>query len=759
MTKENGKKLVIVESPAKAKTINKILGKDYKVTASVGHIIDLPKTRLGVDIDNGFEPEYTVIEGKNDIIRKLKSEAKGVSQILVATDPDREGEAIAYFIADSVRKVNPNIFRIEFNEITRPAVLKALEHPRSIDQHRVEAQQARRVMDRIVGYQVSPVLWKAIYKGLSAGRVQSVALRLICEREAEIDAFKPVEYWSITAELQTDSQEKFSARLVQIGKEKLDPNKFHIGSEGEAKRHYDRLQQETYRVTKIKRDKVTKRPGPPFITSTLQQDASRRFSMSTSRVMSTAQKLYEGIQLGDKGEVGLITYMRTDSTRISPEALEAVRTYIAESYGSEYLPPKPNIYKTKKSAQDAHEAIRPTYLSSEYEPKKLKKYLTPDQFKIYDLIWKRFVASQLKPAIADRLSIEITAGEYLFRASGEVITFRGYLLVYQPEAEEKKSEDEEDNLPENLPKKIAEGEILKLLELLMQQHFTKPPARYSESSLVKMMDNLGIGRPSTYAQIIATLFQRKYIEKLERALAPTELGKTVNALLVKHFPNIFNVQFTAEMENGLDKIEANESSYRQAMDEFYIPFKATLDNVSGKIQDIKQSLQKDTGEACEVCGKPMVIKWGRNGQFLACSGFPECKNTRPLETPPPPEETDEKCPTCGSPMVIKRGRYGEFMACSRYPECKTTKPLSTGVSCPEDNCGGTLVQKQSRRGKIFFGCDRYPKCQFAMWNKPRATACPKCNYRIMEEKTTRKDGFYLQCPKCKHRETVDELMG
>ncbi|MCB0305098.1 MAG: type I DNA topoisomerase [Calditrichaeota bacterium] len=759
MTKENGKKLVIVESPAKAKTINKILGKDYKVTASVGHIIDLPKTRLGVDIDNGFEPEYTVIEGKNDVIRKLKSEAKGVSEILVATDPDREGEAIAYFIADSVRKVNSNIFRIEFNEITRPAVLKALDHPRSIDQHRVEAQQARRVMDRIVGYQVSPVLWQTIYKGLSAGRVQSVALRLICEREAEIDAFKPVEYWSITAELQTASQENFLARLVQIGKEKLDPNKFHIGSEGEAKRHYEQLQQETYRVTKIKRDKVTKRPGPPFITSTLQQDASRRFSMSTSRVMSTAQKLYEGIQLGDKGEVGLITYMRTDSTRISPEALDAVRTYIAESYGSEYLPPKPNIYKTKKSAQDAHEAIRPTYLNSEYEPKKLKKYLTPDQFKIYDLIWKRFVASQLKPAIADRLSIEITAGEYRFRASGEVITFRGYLLVYQPEAEEKKSDDEDDNLPENLPKQIAEGEILKLLELLMKQHFTKPPARYSESSLVKMMDNLGIGRPSTYAQIIATLFQRKYIEKLERALAPTELGKTVNALLVKHFPNIFNVQFTAEMENGLDKIEAHESSYRQAMDEFYIPFKETLDKVSGKIKEIKLSLQKDTGEACDVCGKPMVIKWGRNGQFLACSGFPECKNTRPLETPPPPEETDEKCPTCGSPMVIKRGRYGEFMACSRYPECKTTKPLSTGVSCPEDNCNGTLVQKQSRRGKIFFGCDQYPKCQFAMWNKPRATTCPKCNYSIMEEKTTRKDGFYLQCPKCKHREMVEELTG
>lgn len=758
MSKSNGKKLVIVESPAKAKTINKILGKDFSVSASVGHVIDLPSNKLGVDIENGFQPEYTVIKGKNDVIKKLKSAAKGVSEVLLATDPDREGEAIAYFVADSIKKINTNIQRIEFNEITKPAVLRALENPRTIDMDRVQAQQARRVMDRIVGYQVSPVLWSTIHKGLSAGRVQSVALRLICEREDEIEKFVPVEYWSITADLETESKEKFSAKLVRIGKEKLDPNKFRISNQGEAQKHYEQLLKEKFQVSKIKREKINKRPAPPFITSTLQQDAARRFGMTTSRIMSNAQKLYEGINIGEKGEVGLITYMRSDSVRVSPEAIKSVREYVASSYGPDYLPPKPNVYKTKKGAQDAHEAIRPTYISSEYEPKKLKPFLTPDQFKVYDLIWKRFVASQLKPAVADRLTIEITAGDYLFRASGEVITFRGWMLVYQPQPEEKKNDDEDgEQRPENLPQKISEGEVLNLLELILKQHFTKPPGRFSESSLVKMMDRLGIGRPSTYAAIISTLFNRKYIVKMDRALAPTELGRTVNFLLVNNFPDIFNVQFTANMEEGLDKIEQHESSYGETLDNFYLLFKKTLDQVTDNIKSIKQSLQKDSGEKCDNCGKPMLIKWGRNGQFLACSGYPECKNTRPLEAPPEPIETDEKCDNCGSTMVIRQGRYGEFMACSRYPECKTTKPISTGVSCPNDGCNGTLVQKQSRKGKIFFGCDQFPKCNYAIWNKPRAQACGKCGFPLVEEKTTRNDGFFLQCPTCKHKEKVEEL--
>lgn len=755
MSKGNGKKLVVVESPAKAKTINKILGKDYKVTASVGHVIDLPKSKLGVDIENGYAPEYTVIRGKNEIIKQLRSAAKSAEEVLLATDPDREGEAIAYFIADNIQKVNDNIQRVEFNEITRSAVLNAIQNPRKIDMNRVQAQQARRVLDRIVGYQVSPVLWRTIYKGLSAGRVQSVALRLICEREAEIDAFVPVEHWSVTAQLETEAKEKFSAKLVKIGNKALNPDKFHISSQEEAQQHYEKLRNETYRITKIKREKIKKNPPAPFITSTLQQDASRRFRMTTSRVMSAAQRLYEGINIEGKGEIGLITYMRTDSTRISEEAISAVRHYITESYGTDFLPEKPNVYKTKKSAQDAHEAIRPTYINSDLEPQKIKQYLTPDQFKLYDLIWKRFVASQLKPAIADRMTIEVTAGEYLFRASGESIVFRGFLQVYSElKAVDKKTDDITNN-PENLPNKISEGEALSLLDLILKQHFTKPPPRYTESALVKMLDKLGIGRPSTYASIISTLIHRQYIEKKDRALHPTELGKTVNVLLVKHFPNIFNVEFTALMENELDKIEQDAATYTETLDEFYQPFKQTLDQVEGKLKDIKQSLQKESDVTCEKCGRKMVVKWGRNGQFLACSGFPDCKNTRPLEEPEPPKPTDEKCEKCGSPMVLKRGKYGEFLACSSYPECKNTRPISTGVSCPVDGCKGEIVQRNSRRGKIFYSCSEYPTCKFALWNRPRAEKCPNCGYPILEEKNTRKDGQFLQCPECKHKEMIE----
>ncbi|RMI04935.1 MAG: type I DNA topoisomerase [Calditrichaeota bacterium] len=761
MSRGNGKKLVVVESPAKAKTINKILGKDYEVAASVGHIIDLPKSKIGVEIEKGFKPQYNIIKGKNEVIKRLREAAGKASEVLIATDPDREGEAIAYHIADTIKKVNPNIHRIEFNEITRPAVLKALEHPRDIDMNRVNAQQARRVMDRLVGYMVSPVLWKTIYRGLSAGRVQSVALRLICEREREIESFRPVEYWSITAHLETPSQERFSARLVKIGDKTLDPEKFRIATEQEARQHYQKLQQETFTVSRIKKEKVQKKPPPPFITSTLQQDAARRFGMTTSRIMSTAQRLYEGIPIGDKGELGLITYMRTDSTRISNEALSKVREYVANTYGPDYLPDKPNIYKAKKGAQDAHEAIRPTYISPEFEPQKLKPYLTADQFKIYDLIWKRFVASQLKPAIAERMTIDISAGEYLFRASGETIIFRGFLQVYQPDGEQNSGgaspEGDETNTPENLPRKISQGDLLKLLDLILKQNFTKPPPRYTESTLVKLLDKLGIGRPSTYAQIISTLFQRKYVEKINRALVPTELGKIVNDLLVKHFPNIFNVKFTAQMESELDKIEQNQATYLDTMNGFYDPFKQTLDKVTSQVEDIRQALQQPTEETCDLCGRPMVVRWGRNGKFLACSGFPECKNTRPLEEDAPEVQTEETCEKCGSPMVVKRGRYGEFLACSRYPECKNTRPISTGVACPEEGCSGTIVQRQSRKGKIFYSCSEYPNCKFALWNRPSATPCPECGYPLMEEKTTRRDGFYLQCPKCKHKEVMEEL--
>ncbi len=752
----DGKKLVIVESPAKAKTINKILGKDYKVAASVGHLIDLPKSKLGVDIENDFEPQYVTIRGKSKIIKELKQEASKSGEVLLATDPDREGEAIAYHIAQSLGNTNKKITRIEFNEITRDAVRRALEHPRQVDLDRVNAQQARRVMDRIVGYQVSPFLWETIFRGLSAGRVQSVALRLLCEREDDVDAFVAVEYWTVDAMLETPANKIFKARLIKIDGNTLDPSKFRIATEAEAEEHRKALLREAYRVEKVEKKTIKKKPPAPFITSTLQQEASRRLRMTTSRVMSIAQQLYEGIDLGDKGNVGLITYMRTDSTRISSEALGKIREYITASYGTDYLPSKPNFYGKKKAAQDAHEAIRPSYLEAAYEPKKLKKYLSADQYKIYDLIWRRFLACQMKPALADKTIVHIKAGRYEFRAEGEIITFRGYLLAYGDKAPDEKSDENGDDNFVDIPKDIAEEQILNLNELLIEQKFTQPPPRYTESTLVKTLDKLGIGRPSTYAQIISTLFNRKYVERKERALLPTELGRTVNTLLVNHFPDIFNVKFTAEMEDSLDKIEQHDASYQETLNGFYQPFKKALENVKAQKSEIKKELQEETDMKCDVCGRPMVIRWGRNGRFYACTGYPECKNTKPLEEP---EEkvTDEVCEVCGSPMVVKRGRFGEFLACSNYPECKHTRPISTGVSCPEDGCDGTIVQRQSKKGKIFYSCSNYPKCKFALWDKPVNVECPNCAYPLMVEKVSRARGYYLQCPSCKHKKSEEKL--
>lgn len=754
MTSKNGKNLVIVESPAKAKTINKILGNSFKVAASVGHIIDLPKSRIGVDIDNGYVPDYMVIKGKSKVIKELKEAAKRAKSILLATDPDREGEAIAYHISDTIKDVNSNIKRVEFNEITKPAVLKAVKHPRKIDLSRVDAQQARRVMDRIVGYMVSPILWKTIYKGLSAGRVQSVALRLICEKEEEIESFNSVEYWNVLANLKTKSGEEFIAKLHSIGGKTLDVRKFRIENEKDVDQHLEKLKGATFIISEIRRDEVVKYPAPPFTTSTIQQDAARRFRMNTNKIMRVAQQLYEGINIGDSGDMGLITYMRTDSTRVSKESLEGVRNYIAGSYGTDYVPSKPNYYRTKKSAQDAHEAIRPTQLAKEFEPRMIKKYLTNEQYKIYELIWKRFVASQMKPAIAEKTTIFVLADDYVFRAEGEVIKFRGYLQAYQPESEDDELELEKTS--NKIPKIISEREKLKLLELQKQQNFTKPPPRYSDSTLVKELDRLGIGRPSTYSQILTTLFNRKYIDRLERFIRPTDLGRTVNLLLIDHFPNIFNVKFTAAMENDLDQIAMRKSSYKDTLDGFYQPFKESLDHVSGNIKNIKQSLQNTTDQKCDLCGRNMVIKWGRNGKFLACSGYPECKNTKPLEEPKPPKHSDEACEICGSPMIIKRGKFGEFLACSRYPDCKNTRPISTKIDCPEENCGGTILQRQSRKGKIFYGCSEYPKCKFAIWNRPVDKNCPVCKYPIMENKITRKEGHFYQCPQCKHKEILEK---
>ncbi|GAB4379929.1 MAG: type I DNA topoisomerase [Calditrichia bacterium] len=749
-------KLVIVESPAKAKTIHKILGKEYEVAASVGHIIDLPKSQFGVDIENGFKPQFVTIKGKNKIIKQLRDQAKTAEEIILATDPDREGEAIAFHIAKSLESINKNISRIEFQEITRNAVLRALEHRREIDMARVNAQQARRVMDRIVGYQVSPILWETIFKGLSAGRVQSVALRLICEREEEIDKFIPIEYWTVEAFLERPEKEVFRSKLVSIDGKTLDPQKFRIANKQEAEAHRQSLFEETYRVSEIEKKTLTKKPPPPFITSTLQQEASRKLRMTTTRIMSIAQQLYEGINLGNKGNVGLITYMRTDSTRISSEAINKVRPYIAQLYGPTYLPAKPNVFAKGKSAQDAHEAIRPTYLESEYEPKQIKKFLTSDQYKLYELIWRRFLACQMKPAKIDKTIVHIKAGRYGFRTEGEVITFRGFLVAYEngeEEAENGRSEPKQDN---RIPPSLAVDQILKLEDLKIEQKFTQPPPRYTESTLVKMLEKLGIGRPSTYAQIISTILTRKYIERNERSLVPTELGKTVNRLLVHHFPDIFNIRFTAKMELSLDKIEQKQAEYVDTLDKFYRPFHASLEKVREKKKEIKKELQEETELKCEICGRVMVVKWGRNGRFYACSGFPECKNTKPIEEQVE-RESEEICERCGSPMRIKRGRFGEFLACSNYPTCKNTRPISTGVHCPLEGCDGTLVQRQSKKGKVFYSCSRYPDCKYALWDKPVNQSCPQCGFSIMVEKTNRVQGYFLLCPSCKFKKVEDEL--
>ena len=732
------KSLVIVESVAKTKTINRILGKDFIVKASIGHIKDLPKKRLGVDIEDGFEPEYITIKGKGKTLQELKRLATQSDQVFLATDPDREGEAIAYHIAEELKNKNSNIRRVLFNEITASAVKHAIEHPTEIDLDKVEAQKARRVMDRLVGYQISPILWKTIYRGLSAGRVQSVALRLICEREDEIEAFVPEEYWTITALLRGEETSPFRAKLVKIaGKAPK------IGDEDTARYYVEDIRKKSFRVQSIVKKEIKRNPPPPFITSTLQQDAARRFGFTAQRIMSIAQQLYEGIELGGEGSVGLITYMRTDSTRIAKEALAAVREYIGTAYGQEYLPDKPRFFKRKGNIQDAHEAIRPTSMAR--EPRKIAKYLTPDQLKLYQLIWNRFVASQMAPSVHEQTTIDIAADEYLFRKTGSVIKFRGYLQVYE-DITEKDEEGENGDGKDVFPVNLREGETVKLLELLPEQHFTKPPARYSESTLIKELDRLGIGRPSTYALIISTLLNRKYVEKKERRLHPTELGRTVNRLLVTNFPDVFNVKFTAEMEAELDQIESGEKSSVAVLKEFYGPFRQAVEQVDSKRLEIKSSLQEKLNEKCPECGNPLVIKWGRNGKFIACSNYPECRYTRPLEE----EETrtDEKCELCGADMVIKTGRYGRFLACSNYPRCKNTRPLSLNIPCPK-GCGGTIVERRSRRGKLFYGCSNYPKCNFATWYKPVPEPCPQCGNSYMEERHSKTKGEYLRCPVCK----------
>jgi DNA topoisomerase-1 len=742
------KSLVIVESVAKTKTISKFLGRGFEVRSSVGHVKDLPKHRLGVKIEDGFEPEYITIRGKGKILNELRKLAAQSDTVFIATDPDREGEAIAKHIAEEIATRNRNIRRVLFNEITEKAVKAAIDQPTEIDEDKVEAQKARRVVDRLVGYQVSPILWRTIYRGLSAGRVQSVALRLICEREDEIEAFVPEEYWSITAMLQGFRTDPFASKLI-----KIDGKNLKLGTEKDTRAVVEDLRKQRYTVKDIQKKKTRRNPPAPFTTSTLQQAAAQRLGFTAKRTMMVAQQLYEGVELGTKGPTGLITYMRTDSIRVADEALEAVREYIYSNFGKEYLPKTARRYKAKSGAQDAHEAIRPT--SMQFEPRAIKRYLSADQYRLYELIWSRFVASQMTPAELEQTTIDITAGKrYLFRTTGSVITFRGFLQVYEDIKENGEAKEEDGS--SKIPTELKVGEDLRLLELIPKQHFTKPPPRYTESSLVKTLDELGIGRPSTYATIISTILQRKYVTKDGRQLVPSDLGRTVNKILIANFPHIFNVHFTAEMEAELDRVESGERQFLEVVKSFYEPFTRALQATESKREEILEEVQEETTEKCPKCGRDLIIRWGRNGRFMACTGYPECRYTAPVE-PEEQEVSGEKCEKCGRDMIIKNGRFGRFLACSGYPECKNTRSITIGVKCPNEGCDGMVVEKRTRRGRVFYGCNNYPKCDFASWHRPVARQCPECGHPYLEERYRRGSdrsmpqakGDYLRCPNCK----------
>ena len=738
-----GRSLVVVESPAKAKTISKYLGAKFVVEASVGHIKNLPKSKIGVDVENGFQPVYETITGKDEVIDRLRSHAAHASAVFIATDPDREGEAIAWHIAKEIDHANDNVYRVLFHEITERGVSEAMANPTSIDQSLVDSQQARRVMDRLVGYKISPFLWKTVYYGLSAGRVQSVAVRLICEREAEIDAFVPNEYWSIVAEFGTEHSDPFLAKLFKIGDQ--DPV---IGNGETAQQHLAAIRAEQFRIDDVQRKPVRRNPNPPFITSTLQQEAARRLRFPAKRTMMLAQKLYEGVELGAEGRVGLITYMRTDSTRLSDGAVAEVREYILSQYGKEFLPDEVRQFKKGKSSQDAHEAIRPT--STQYAPKAVRQYLDKEMYDLYELIWNRFVACQMSAAVFEQITVDVRGGKYLFRATDSVPQFRGFLQVYDDLVDEAERPDSDEDPVSRVPANVTAGDHADVRDVQPHQHFTKPPARFTESTLVKELESLGIGRPSTYALIVDTIQARKYVLQKDRRLYPTDLGKAINKILVENFPKLFDVAFTAQMEEELDTIASGKQTYLQVMDDFYRPFILSVEGVSKQSAAIKRSLQESTSETCELCGKPMIIKWGRNGRFMACSGYPECKNTKPL-----PHEQEQlrlasgiKCEVCGGDMVVKGGRFGAFLGCSNYPKCTNTRPIGIGVKCPKCK-QGDIIERKTKRKRTFFGCSRYPDCDFASWDRPVDRQCDTCGNPYMVQKYNQSRGEYLACPSCK----------
>ncbi len=757
------KPLVIVESPTKVRTIKKYLGEGYEVVATVGHIRDLPAKEMGIDIENGFKPKYNAIPGKQKVIKNLRSAAGDAEDVFLAPDPDREGEAIAWHTAEILRKKGRRFHRVLFHELTRNAILQAIASPEQLNASKYEAQQTRRILDRLVGYQISPLLWKKVKSGLSAGRVQSVAVRIICERERAIQAFEPEEYWSLTAHLEGPSPPPFTAKLVRKGGKKI-----AMPNEAAVKRIVSELDDKAFTVAKILKKTTRRNPQPPFTTSKLQQEAIRKLRFSARKTMTVAQQLYEGVDLGPGEPVGLITYMRTDSTRISAEAAEEALAHIRSVFGDDYALPRPRVFRNKNKAQDAHEAIRPT--SVDNTPERVAPHLTPDQMALYQLVWRRFVASQMAQALIDQVTIPVDAGDYRFTTSGSTVRFPGFMALYQTVDEEidAQKEGKKDELPP-----LAEGDRLRLEKLDPRQHFTAPPPRFSEASLVKELEENGIGRPSTYASILSTIRDKGYVELVKGSFRPSELGFIVNDLIVATFPDVFDVEFTARMENNLDRIEQSEAQSLEVLDAFYGPFREKLDDAETGMLNLK-GVGHATDLDCPTCGRELRLKVGKNGPFIACSGYPDCtfssdyfrdeKGKLRFLEPSGVEAVDQQCDKCGRPMVVKRGRYGEFLACSGYPDCKHTRSLGTsgagsGVSCPEKDCTGELVERRSKRGKTFYGCSRFPDCSFATWDKPVPQSCPVCGADFLVEKTTKRDGTFLACldRDCGFRASAEEI--
>ena len=797
-----GKSLLIVESPTKARTLNRYLGDRFVIRASIGHVKDLPENELGIDIENGFEPDYKVIKGKEKVIKDLRKAAKEAESIYLAPDPDREGEAIAWHIAEELRSSRKDIYRVLFNELTRNAIETSLKKPGELDRQKFEAQLARRLLDRLVGYQISPILWDKLRRGLSAGRVQSVALRLICEREAEILAFDSEEYWTITALLEGEVEPQFEARLWRKGGEKI-----KIANQEQASELVAALGQVSYQVVKVEKKKRSRTPAPPFITSTLQQEAARKLRYTAQRTMAIAQRLYEGIELGKEGAVGIITYMRTDSTRIAKEAIADGRSWIQDNLGMEYLPKKAPVYPSRKGVQDAHEAIRPTAVAR--TPEKMASYLKKEELALYELIWKRFVASQMSPAQLDQTVMQVAAGEFILRASGTVIRFPGFMQLYI-----EGSDNGDLGLEEGLKlPDLKEGSSLKLIELKPKQHFTQPPPRFTEASLIRELEEKGIGRPSTYASIMGVIQKKDYTKKEKGRFIPTELGMLVNDLLVANFPEVLNVAFTAQMEVKLDQVESGNQGWLQVIEEFYQRFHQAVEKAQTEMTDVKRA-GVPTDIDCEQCGKKMHIRWGKNGlflscsgypecknsknfardskgkiqaategevrgkcelcnrdmveksgrfgTFLACTGYPECKNTRSLKEDRGEDKekalqyTDEICDKCGGRFVVRKSRLGvPFLACEKYPSCRNTRSIGTGVACPQPNCQGELVERASKKGRRFYGCSKFPKCRFVSWSRPVAKECPQCGNAYMLIRQTKGEES-LVCPvkSCGYKEST-----